>query len=41
MNREKNEKTVMGGVLLIVVFAIYVFGIVHTATYYSRDKAAE
>ncbi|MBD0222185.1 hypothetical protein, partial [Acinetobacter baumannii] len=39
MNREKNEKTVMGGVLLIVVFAIYVFGIVHTATYYSRDKA--
>ncbi|MDC5162631.1 hypothetical protein ACJOYG_05340 [Acinetobacter baumannii] len=39
MNREKNEKTVMGGVLVIIIFAIYVFGIVHTATYYSRDKA--
>jgi len=39
MSREKNEKTVMGGVLVLIAFAIYIFGIVHTATYYSRDKA--
>ncbi|MDC5413968.1 hypothetical protein OHW74_18500 [Acinetobacter baumannii] len=39
MNREKNEKTVMGGVLILISFAVYVFGIVHTANYYSRNKA--
>ena len=39
MTKEKNEKTVMSGVLLLLVLAIYIFGIIHTAVNYSRNKA--
>ncbi|HCA5261440.1 TPA: hypothetical protein MW256_003648 [Acinetobacter baumannii] len=39
MTKEKDEKTVIGGVFILIAFVIYIFGVVHSASHYSKNKA--
>ncbi|MEX5755619.1 hypothetical protein [Acinetobacter baumannii] len=39
MAKEKDEKIVIGGVVTLIAFVIYIFGVVHSASHYSKNKA--
>lgn len=39
MSKENSDKSVLGGVFMLIIFAIYILGIVHTANNFSKDKA--
>ncbi|WP_151780341.1 hypothetical protein [Acinetobacter bereziniae] len=39
MSKENSDKSVLGGVFILIVFAIYVLGVIHTANNFSKDKA--
>ncbi len=39
MAKEKDEKIVIGGVFTLIAFVIYIFGVVHSASHYSKNKA--
>lgn len=38
MSKENSDKLVLSGVFVLIAFAIYVFGIIHTANNFSKDK---
>lgn len=39
MSKENSDKSVLGGVFILLAIAIYIFGIIHTASNISKDKA--
>lgn len=39
MTKEKDERIVIGGVFILIAFVIYIFGVVHSASHYSKNKA--
>jgi len=39
MSKENSDKSVLGGIFVLIAFTIYVFGIIQTANNFSKEKA--